>query len=199
VNRLIRARTRAFVLASFMLVVGACVSAPSADSPREYLDETTAATITVVAQPLVFAHERPDVAVYTRDYVTLAAASINRGGRIQYVLVGYFWSTLDTRTQRAAAPAADSLVIAADDRRIRPALEGLAPREVGIGTAVHAPPGRLASPKVYRTDPGTLRFIAEARRVTVSAGADGSGVTYEIWEDQRAALRSFVRSLGETK
>src|SRR6266702_4782668 len=147
------------VIVAVAVALAACASAPDSVSASEYLDETTAATISVVAKPLVFAHEHPERAVHARDYVTLAAASVNRGGAVEYYIFAYLWSTLDNTNRNGVPLAADSLVIAADDRRINPQLAGHSSQEAGVGTAVRAPPGRHWTLNVYRTDVPTLGFI----------------------------------------
>src|ERR1700738_1763941 len=115
------------------VALGACASATV--SPGEYLDEATAATITVVAKPLVFAHERPELAAHSRDYVTLAGAAVNRTGKIDYFIFAYFWSTLDRRATDNTTATVDDLTIAADDRQIHPRLDGPSARAGGAGGA----------------------------------------------------------------
>ncbi len=187
------------MLAHMLLALDACTALPSADAPQEYLDETTAATVNVVGQPIVFARERPERAAHVRDYMTLAAARVNRAGKIDYVVIAYFWSTLDERGKASTAQAANTLLIAADDRRIRLALQGHSAREAGIGVPVHAPPASSATPNVYHTDLATLRFISEARHLAVLARDDDVSPRYEIWDDHRAALRSLVQLLDGGK
>jgi len=82
---------------AMLAALGACVAVAGDKQPREYLDEETAATVTVVAEPLVFALPRPELAANVRDYVTLAAAAVDRNGKLSYVLIVYFWSTVDPR------------------------------------------------------------------------------------------------------
>jgi hypothetical protein len=183
------------VIVEIAIALGACASAPDSAGPSEFLDETTAATISVVAKPLVFAHERPELAVHARDYVTLAAASVNRGGAIEYYIFAYLWSTLDDTNRNGVPLVADNLAIAADDRRINPQLVGHSSQEAGVGTAVRAPPGRHWTLNVYKTDVPTLGFIAEARHLTVITGAAEAPITYESWDDQRRALRGLVQRL----
>jgi hypothetical protein len=175
------------------VALGACASATV--SPGEYLDESTAATITVVAKPLVFAHERPELAAHARDYVTLVAASVNRGGAIEHYIFAYLWSTVDDRNRNGVPLAADNLAIAANDRRINPQLAGHSSKEVGVGSAVRAPPGRHWTLNVYKTDVATLGFIAEARNLAVITGSAEGPVTYESWDDQRRSLGGLVRRL----
>jgi hypothetical protein len=163
-----------------------------APQPEEYLDEQTGATVDIVDAPIVFARERTERAANLRDYVTLAAASVNRGGKLEYLLVAYVWSTLDPRF--APAPAsADSILLIADDRRIRLDANGKTPSDLGIARPVHAPPGQDIKPLVFPTDLATLRFIAAARSLAVQTQLGEDTVTYDLWDDKRRALDRYVR------
>jgi hypothetical protein len=187
---------RIVVLVAVLLALGTCVALAGSKQPQEYLDEETAATITVVGDPLVFACAQPNLAANVRDYVTLAAAAVNRNGKISYVLIAYFWSTVDPRVRRDAMPSPEPLVLQADDRRIELKLRGHSAHEAGIGMPVHAPPGAAVTPNVYGTDLATLRFVSEARRLTIVAESDGVPLGYELWEDRRTALRTFVHHMS---
>jgi hypothetical protein len=201
VTSILRLAASAVILAGVLCTLSACTTLPSAGSPEEYLDPATAATISVVGKPLVFAHERPERAAHMRDYVTLAAAAVNRVGKIDYVLIAYNWTTFDEHGRSGdPSTSADGLIIAADDRRITLSPTGHSAHDAGIGIPVHAPPARSAKPNVYRTDLATLRFIAAARHLSVFKGADDDASTgYEIWDDQRAALAALVRLLSGEK
>ncbi len=182
-----------------LLALGTCVAlaaSKAGKAPQEYLDEETAATITVVAEPLVFANPRMDLAANVRDYVTLAAAAVDRNGKLSYVLIAYFWSTVDPRLRRDAPPSPESLALQADDRHIALTLRARSAHEAGIGVPVHAPPGTDAPPNVYGTDLATLRFLAEARHLTLLADSGGNDVGYDLWEDRRTALRAFVHRMS---
>jgi len=164
--------------------------------PQEYLDEETAATITVVGEPLVFAYTRRDMAANARDYVTLAAAAVNRAGKVSYVLIGYNWSTVDPRLRRDPLPPPESLVLQADDRTIALKLSGHSAHEAGIGVPVHEPPGTSVPPNVYAADLATLRFLAEARHLSLQVELTDTTIGYELWEDRRPALRRFVQHMN---
>jgi hypothetical protein len=180
-----------------LLLAPAQRAACAADlEPQEYLDQDTAATVTVVAQPLVFANPRTELAANARDYVTLAAAAVNRNGKVSYVGIAYFWSTVDPRMRTDPLPAPEPLILQADDRRIELRLQGQSPHDAGIGVPVHAPPGTVATPHVYGIDLATLRYMAEARQLVVLADSNGALLRYPLWEDHRAALRAFVRRMG---
>lgn len=164
--------------------------------PREYLDPETAATVTVVGAPLVFANPRTEVAANARDYVTLAAVAVDRNGRMSYVLVAYFWSTVDPRMRSDALPNPAPLVVLADDRRIELSLSGHSAHEAGIGVPVLPPPGPAVTPNLYPIDPGTLRSIAESRQLSLITETNITSIPYQLWDDRRGALRAFLKHIG---
>jgi hypothetical protein len=61
----------------------------------------------------------------------------------------------------------------------------------GMGGA----PMGAAPPSVYGLDLATLRFIAQARQLTLLAESNGTLLSYPLWDDRRAALRAFVRHM----
>lgn len=189
-------KIRVTLPAAVLLALTTCAALAAGKQPQEYLDEETAATVTVVGEPLIFANERRDLAANERDYVTLAAAAVNRNGKISYVLIAYFWSTVDPRLRQDALPSPEPLLLQADDRRIELHLRGHSAHEAGIGVPVHAPPGAPVTPNVYGTDLATVRFVTEARRLTLLVDSDPSPLSYELWEDHRAALRTFVHHMN---
>lgn len=191
-----RNQTALAALAALLLAPGPRTARAADLEPREYLDQDTAATVTVVARPLVFAYPRTELAANARDYVTLAAAAVNRNGRISFVAIVYFWSTVDPRMRTDPLPAPEPLILQADDRRIELRLRGQSAHDAGIGVAVHTPAGTAATPQVYGMDLATLRFVAEARHLTVFARSNGTLVDYPLWDDRRGALRAFVQHVG---
>ena len=91
------ARKALMAAAIFAVMVATGCASRQAAGPREYLDEHTAATITVAGENMVFAYDRPELGVNARDYVTLTAVDVNTSGRHALHLVGFAWSTLDKR------------------------------------------------------------------------------------------------------
>jgi len=177
------------------LVLGGCAARPGVfEEPEpegsEYLDTQTGATVTVVERPIVLARERSERAANLRDYVNLSAAAVNRGGKREYVLVAYVWSTLDARF----SPVNDAreLILVADDRRLMLGANGKSPADLGIARPVHAPKGQKVLPLVFPTDLDTLRFLAASRTLSVQVGAEGEELAYELWEDGRPAFARFV-------
>lgn len=191
------------ILSSGTALLTACAGGPAAldhsststKPPIEYLDEQSGATVTAMDKPLLFARDRSERAANLRDYVTLIAATVNRGGKRDYLLIAYIWSTLDARYE-PARPVADALTLVADDRRIQLDARGGTPADFGIIRAVGAPAGRTVKPLVFPTDLATLRYIAAARSLQVQAKVGEDVQSYLLWDDQRGALDRFVRYLN---
>jgi hypothetical protein len=195
----VRRRTgapRPRLTAAVWLVLLTALLSGAAKPPEEYLDEDTAATLTIVADPLVFACERRDLAAHARDYVTLAAVAVNRNRKVSYVLLAYFWSTVAPHLRPDALPSPDTLLLQADDRRIELRRSPQTARDAGISQSVHPPPGTATQPLVYPTDLPTLRFLAEARRLKVLSDSDATPTGFVLWDDEREALRAFVQHLN---
>ena len=182
-----------------LVLLGGCGNMASAPETHEIFDEQTGATISVTEKPLVFAYSRPELAANLRDYVSLVAASVNRSGKTQYWLVTYVWSTVDRRdTGTVTGSEAGAMVLAADDRRVKFPASRVSAHEAGIDRQVLAPKGFKGVPIVYRTDLPTLRFIATSRNLALLLGADDNALRYELWDDARSELSSFVQSLTGT-
>lgn len=130
-------------LKNLCLALLACLTAGLAGctfpvpAPPEYLDPNTAALVTTVAAPIVFARSHLDVAANARQYATVAAVSINRSGRYEYVLLVYLWSTIDPRLGSNRHPG-QNVILLADDRAIRLVRDSRSLHEVGISTPLHA-------------------------------------------------------------
>lgn len=178
VPRFRRAAVAGTVLALAWL--GGCAAAPE-ETQQEYLDSQTAATITVGAPALVFARERPELAVNARDYLTLVPVDVNQAGKHAQYYYGYLWSTIDKRRLDEAAEAGPRLALIADGRAI--ALEPPAGslRDLGIGDAPLPPPSRTAKVVVAATSRDTQSFVAGAEDLRVVASGDGGPERFELW------------------
>jgi hypothetical protein len=198
------------LLASLLLPAASVVAAASdANAPREYIDEETGATVFFVARPLVFAHGRPtfgggvprsslvapDISAAPRDYVTLAAAAVDRGGKYTYVLIGYFWSVGAPPGENACF-GREHLVVQLADRRIELVPFDGSARDAGISQPIHRP-STDAKPAVYLSDLATLGLIAESPHPVLYCGAEKAPLTYELLEDRLPALKELVRHLGD--
>ena len=188
--------SRLLILAALSAALGACTAEAPRDQPHQYLDEHTAATITAVDKPLVFARDRTELAANARDYVTLAAAAVDRMGKVQYLLVAYSWSTVDSRLSEERPPVPNALVITADDRRILFTGASGSPADAGIAAPVGAPPGPERTPYEFPADLAVLRFLAAARHLSVQVGSADTAAKYEIWDDGRPALAAWVATIN---
>jgi hypothetical protein len=173
------------------LIVGLADCTVPTRAPPEYLDPNTAALVTTVTAPIVFARSHLDVAANARQYATVAAVSVNRSGRYEYVLLVYLWSTVDPRLGIDRHPG-QNVMLLADDRAIRLVRDSRSMHEVGISTPLHAPEHIRGQPRIYRTDRETLQFLAGARRVRLLLEGDEDPRPFDIWTDGRRDLAQFA-------
>ena len=161
-----------------MLMAG-CASEQQA-GPREYLDERTAATITVAGEAMVFACDRPELGVNARDYVTLTAVDVNTSGRHAMHLVGYAWSTLDKRGAHERNSLYD---IVADDRTLplQPMPGGF--RSIGVNEPPIPVPSRGALPLSAPITRDQLQFLQDTPGVRVVRTRDGVMERFELWRN----------------
>ena len=168
-----------------------CASAPPRARPVQYLDWNTGTTFVVAARPMVFAHDRPQAAARVRDYATVLAGYMDRGGRTTDVLLVYLWSTIDPRDEPRAAGAPPELLLTADDRQIP--LRPLAAGAQGV-PPLGRPPVRHWVAGLYGTDLATLRYLVGVRYLSLSLNAGADAVRYGLWADERASLAALARS-----
>ena len=159
--------------------------------PDEYLDPVTAAMVSSVTGPVIFARSHQDVAANARQYANVVGASVNRSGRYEYVLLVYIWSTVDARLGAGAHPG-DTVVFLADERAIRLQRDGRSLQEVGIAKPLLAPLHYRGWPRIYRTDRDTLKFLAAARHVRLQLEGDQDTRPFDIWKDGRRELGQLV-------
>ncbi len=173
---------RRWACACLVAVVTGCAAAPPADdASREYLDEETAATITVGGRPLVFARERPELAVHARDYLTLVPVDVNRAGTHAQYFYGYVWSTIDKRGVEAGGQAPARFELIADGRRIPLVPLSGEPRSLGLGEAPLPPPAASAQVLVSATTREVQRFVRDAAEIVAVAFRDGAAEPFPLW------------------
>jgi hypothetical protein len=150
--------------------------------PREYLDERTAATITVAGESMVFACDRPELGVNARDYVTLTAVDVNTSGRHATHLVGYAWSTLD---KRAVEEGDSRYEIIADDRTLplRSMPDGF--RSIGVNEPPIPVPSRSALPLAAPITRDQLQFLGDTPGAYVVRTRDGVLERFDLWSAPR--------------
>ncbi len=181
--------------ATALLAVLLATAAPlpaADDSVHEYADETTAATITVATNTLVFAQERSDLAANARDYVTLAPIEINLAGTRSYFWSGYLWSTIDRRDGQPLLAPGDELVLVADGRPMPLRSDGKSLRDHGVAQPPTPVPTRKATAVLFVTDPERVAYVAKAAEVHIELLHAGVSESFILWKGRPAALRTFV-------
>jgi hypothetical protein len=168
----------------------------AADSVRQYVDEITAASITVAVEPLIFARERSDLAANSRDYVTLTAIEVNVQGKRSYLWSAYIWSTIDRRDRRQLVAPGDELVLVADGRPIPLRSDAQTLRDRGLGESPTPAPTRTAVPALFAADLESIGYVARASELRIELIHAGSNDAFVLWKDGRAALRAFSESVG---
>ena len=163
-------------LLAAVLTAGCASEQPA--GPREYLDERTAATITVAGESMVFACERPELGVNARDYVTLTAVDVNTSGRHATHLVGYSWSTLD---KRAIKESDSRYEVVADDRTLplQPIPDGF--RSIGVNEPPIPVPSRSAVPLTAPITREQLQFLRDTPGAHIVRTRDGVTEQFELW------------------
>jgi hypothetical protein len=164
------------VLLAVVLTAGCASGQPA--GPREYLDERTAATITVAGESMVFACERPELGVNARDYVTLTAVDVNTSGRHATHLVGYSWSTLD---KRAIKDGDSRYEVVADDRTLPLQAMPDGFRSIGINEPPIPVPSRSALPLAAPITRDQLQFLRDTPGAYVVRTRDGVMERFDLW------------------
>lgn len=168
----------------------------AAESVHEYLDETTAATVTVAAEPLIFSRDRTDLAVNARDYISLAPIEINRAGTRTHHWFAYVWSTIDRRSDEESMTPDDQFVLLADGRAIVLRREARSLRQLGIGQPPLPAPTRGAVAVVFDADLEVVDYVARSSELLMQVVRNDQHQDFLPWRDGRASLRAFVRFLG---
>ncbi len=177
-------------MVALALAIAGC-SNTAARRPAEYLDPDTAASVSSVTRPIIFARPHQDVAVNSRQYATVVGASVNRAGRYQYLLLVYLWSTVDPRLGAGVHPG-NNVILLADDRAIRLQRDSGTPRDAGIAKPLDRPAHTRGLPRVYRIDPSTLRFVASAHRLRFQVEGDSDTRPFDVWKDGRRELAQLA-------
>jgi len=164
---------------------------------REYLDEHTAATITVASKNLVFARGRPEFAVNARDYLTIVPVDVNRAGKHVLYFYCYAWSTVDK--QRAATESPGQFELVADGRQISLAPATSQPHDLGFGELPITAPALTYQTIVVSTTRETLQFLTRSQQVFALRTRDGLNERFDVWEDGRAALGELLHGGSGTR
>lgn len=178
---------------SLLAAMAACASAPPA--PRALLNENTADTLTIVAEPLLFARLRTVATAAGHDYATLVAVEKDAAGKYTDLLLLYRWSI---PSYSASAPAEDNagqLFIQADEHAIE--LQPLAqiPIDLSRRKELFLPEHVDVAIHAYAIDLETLRLMAGSHDLTLRLSKEPVDPPFWLWKDGRPALALFLNQL----
>ena len=187
VARLAPLRTAALALAA---MVAGCASGPGAGT-REYLDEHSAATVTVVQPGITFARDRTDLAVHARDYFTIVPVDVNRMGTHEKYFYCMDWSTIDKRATQPAAPGGRHYQLVADGRAIplEPTAKSL--RELGVVERPVEHQSDATAVLLVPIDKDVITYVAQATTLRVVQDDAGTTFRYDHWSGDPATLLSL--------
>lgn len=189
---------RAIIIPFFATFLSACATPDVA--PREFLDEQTAATITVVAEPVIFVgasslasrldRSRSEFgATGARDYLELYGIDVNRmGSHRQYFVVQKWLGDKD-----ANATAVLELLTGEEAIELRSTGEDL--RQLGMSGPIAREFSRSSQWWYFPADTATLRRIASASNLTANLTVGDQRLAYELFSDGRAQLGELASAL----
>jgi hypothetical protein len=175
-----------------LAALSGCITLP-VPATVTMLDEETGVSIRRVAEPIVLARDRREVAAHARDYLTLIAVELNRSGQRQTVLLVYRWSTIDRRMDMAVDATARDLVLVSDGRDVwlRPLADPLPP-ELRARADLLRPEVSDVVAMAYGVDEATLRLLGEGDDLVAAFRGVSGSRPFRLWRDGRAALNRFI-------
>jgi hypothetical protein len=172
------------VAAVALLVVLAGCAANKSITPREYLDEQTAATITVVADPWIFTRKNAPPQL---DFFNLYAIDVNRmGDHKKYFVIVHYWPEGEMTT------TAPTLVLngGSQELKLLPAKEDA--RKLGISQPLDKAAPSSARNWFYPVDKTTLQTLAQTRQLGATLVTSTTNADYAVWRDGSSELSEFA-------
>ena len=182
---------RELAVAMLLVALAACAS-QAPEGPLQYLDQHSAATVTVGSGALVFARERPELAVHARDYLTVVPLDVNRGGTHRLYLYCYVWSTIDKRAPSGTGAAPVRFELNADGRPIPLSPVEAEARELGLVQPPVRAPSPAAQLLIVATDRETLDLLANANEIHVVAQHGSTRDHYGLWKGEARSLLTML-------
>jgi hypothetical protein len=161
----------------------ACAT-PHSTTPREYLDEQTAATIKVVSDPWIFTRERTDSAVDTHDYLNVYAIDVNRmGDHRQYLAVLKAWP-------QDSSDATLELVTSEGSVKLLPTKASA--RELGIAQPIASAFAYDATWRYFPVNKEVLAKLAHSQNLSAAVDSADTRVPYVMWRDGSAEVTELA-------
>lgn len=171
------------ILLLAILAFAGCATTKSV-TPREYLDEQTAATITVVADPWIFTRKNAPPQL---DFFNLYAIDVNRmGDHKKYFAVVHYWPGQEF------AQAPPTLILNSGAQELK--LEAIAetPRQMGIAQPLDTSAPSSAKTWLYPVDQAHLQSIARDRQLAATLVTEQVNAAYAVWRDGSTELSEFA-------
>jgi len=179
---------------TFLAATGGALDA-RAEALVQFLDKTTAVTVTRMTDPMVFFREQAGLAANVRDYVHVGPVEVNSMGERQYYLWMGVWSTID-RGAAGQDPLRDTyrkVVITANDRPMEFEIYSEDPDALGTSESLYPRPGPGARNVFSRVTVEELRTMHEADYLYVSLGdSDSETDLYRVWKYDAESLANFI-------
>lgn len=151
-------------------------------APREYLDEQTAATITVVADPWIFTRKNAPPQL---DFFNLYAIDVNRmGDHKKYFVVVHYWPAED---MKAAPPQ----LVLGGGQEVKLSAISQDARSLGIAQPIDKAAPASSRSWFYPVDKETLQTIARNRQLAASLVSTAAIAEYSVWRDGSSELSEF--------
>jgi hypothetical protein len=168
---------------ALMFVIAGCASTKSV-APREYLDEQTAATITVVADPWIFTRKNAPPQL---DFFNLYAIDVNRmGDHKKYFVVVHYWPEGDMAT------TVPTLVLNAGSQELRIQPTADDSRKLGIAQPLDKAAPSSSKSWFYPVDKTTLQSLAQTRQLAAALVTAKTNAEYVVWRDGSSELSEFA-------
>ncbi|MET0985461.1 MAG: hypothetical protein ABW034_08650 [Steroidobacteraceae bacterium] len=180
---------RVLAIAGLLTTLIGCAATPTS-TPREYLDQQTAATIKVVADPLVFAQ---DPSSGGRDFLNVYALDVNRMGQHQQYLAVLQWWPEQGAAAAAANPAMLQLETPGQTHSLSAATQSA--RELGIAERIDPTAPREGAWFYFPVSKEVLAQVSQASSMRATLVLGERRVAYTLWQDNRAELTELAEAL----
>ena len=171
-------------------LLSGCASSPDSGR-REYLDEHSAATVTVVQPGITFARDRTDLAAHARDYLTIVPVDVNRMGKHEQYFYCMDWSTIDKRALAEPSSGGRRWQLVADGRAIPLTPTSKSLREIGV---VERPIEHQADATAVLLVPmerHVIEYVAQAASLRVVLDDAGTTFRYDFWSGNPESLMAL--------
>jgi hypothetical protein len=181
---------RAWFIAAVLMLTGC--AAEHIATPREYLDEASASTITVVANPWILTRTGAPPQL---DLLHLYAVDVNQTGHhgCYLAMIQYWPAATSTHGERVDLV----LRMGASEKRLAAVSDN--PGQLGIGQPLDASAPTTAKTWFYPLDTQTLASLATAPALSAELVAASASADYVSWRDGSAELKAFAAAIQSRK